>query len=174
MNELYADVFTRTYGMETIGLRYFNVFGRRQSPAGAYAAVIPKFVMQLMNHESPVINKDGEFLRDFTYIDNVIQANMLASLTDNPQALNTVYNVAYGERNTLNQLIECLIEYLSEFDPSIATIQVIHGPDRMGDIPHSLASIEKAKKLLDYKPEYDLRGGLKTAVKWYWENLRKE
>ena len=172
VNELYADVFQKTYGLDTIGLRYFNVFGRRQDPNGAYAAVIPKFVIQLMQHESPVINGDGTYSRDFTYIDNVILMNKLALTTDNPKALNQVYNTAYGDRTNLNQLTELLKEYLSEFDPEIAKIPVKHGPVRAGDIPHSLASIDKAKKLLDYNPQYDIKAGLKEAVKWYWENLK--
>ena len=150
VNELYADVFARTYGMECIGLRYFNVFGRRQDPFGAYAAVIPLFVKKLMAHESPVINGDGEYSRDFTYIDNVIQMNMLAMTTTNPEAVNQVYNTAYGERTTLNQLVGYLKEYLSEYDPKIADVEVLHGPNRLGDIPHSLACIDKAKNLLGY------------------------
>jgi len=172
VNELYAEIFSNTYGFETIGLRYFNVFGRRQDPNGAYAAVIPKFVMQLMKHESPVINGDGNFSRDFTYIDNVIQMNELAMLTPNPEAINTVYNTAYGDRTTLNDMVSYLKEYLSEFDPAIADIDVVHGPNRAGDIPHSLASIDKAKRLLNYTPEYSFQDGLKEAVKWYWNNLK--
>lgn len=171
VNELYADVFSKTYGMECIGLRYFNVFGRRQDPHGAYAAVIPLFVKKLMQHESPVINGDGEYSRDFTYVDNVIQMNLLAISTTNPEAVNTVYNTAYGERNTLIQLTGYLKEFLSEFDPKINSIEIKHGPNRIGDIPHSLASIDKAKELLGYHPLYSLRDGLKEAVKWYWENL---
>lgn len=171
VNELYADVFARTYGMECIGLRYFNVFGRRQDPFGAYAAVIPLFVKKLMAHESPVINGDGEYSRDFTYIDNVIQMNMLAMATTNPEAVNQVYNTAYGERTTLNQLVGYLKEYLSEFDPEIAKVEVLHGPNRVGDIPHSLACIDKAKELLGYQPEFNMRAGLKEAVKWYWDNI---
>lgn len=171
VNELYADVFSKTYGMECIGLRYFNVFGRRQDPHGAYAAVIPLFVKKLMQHESPVINGDGEYSRDFTYVDNVIQMNLLAISTTNPEAVNTVYNTAYGERNTLIQLTGYLKEFLSEFDPEINSIEIKHGPNRIGDIPHSLASIDKAKELLGYHPLYSLRDGLKEAVKWYWENL---
>ena len=171
VNELYADVFARTYGMECIGLRYFNVFGRKQDPNGAYAAVIPLFVKKLMNHESPVINGDGEYSRDFTYIDNVILMNKLAMTTENPDAVNQVYNTAYGERTTLKQLVSYLKEYLSEFDPEIAAIEVYHGPNRKGDIPHSLASIDKAKELLGYNPQFSMKQGLKEAVKWYWENL---
>lgn len=171
VNELYADVFAKTYGMECIGLRYFNVFGRRQDPNGAYAAVIPLFVKKLMRHESPVINGDGEYSRDFTYIDNVIQMNLLAMETTDPEAVNQVYNTAYGERTTLNQLVAYLKEYLSEFDPDIAGIEVIHGPNRAGDIPHSLANIDKARELLGYDPEYSMQQGLKEAVQWYWNNL---
>jgi UDP-N-acetylglucosamine 4-epimerase len=168
VDELYADVFARSYGLDCIGLRYFNVFGRRQDPQGAYAAVIPKFVMQLMRHESPVIHGDGEHSRDFTYIDNVIQANYLSLTTQNPAALNTVYNVACGECTTLNCLASCLKEYLSVFDPEIADVKVIHGANRTGDIPHSLASIEKAKRLLGYHPAFSFRQGLREAVAWYW------
>lgn len=171
VNELYADVFSRTYNIECIGLRYFNVFGRRQDPNGAYAAVIPLFVKKLMAHESPVINGDGEYSRDFTYVDNVIQMNILAMESSNPAAINTVYNTAYGERTTLNQLVEYLKEYLSEFDSAIANVEIKHGPNRAGDIPHSLANIDKAKSLLGYDPEYSMKQGLKEAVKWYWENL---
>ena len=130
VNELYADVFSKTYGLETIGLRYFNVFGRRQDPNGAYAAVIPKFVSELMKGESPVINGDGNYSRDFTYIDNVIQANLLSLTTTNKKAINTVYNVGYGDRNTLNDLMGYLKEYLSEFDAKISNVDVIYGPNR--------------------------------------------
>ena len=171
VDELYADVFARTYGFEYIGLRYFNVFGRRQDPHGAYAAVIPLFVKKFMAHESPTINGDGEYSRDFTYIDNVIQMNMLALATDNPEAVNQIYNTAYGERTTLNQLVACLKEYLSEFDAEIANVDVVHGPNRVGDIPHSLANVDKARRLLGYAPKYSMKEGLKEAVKWYWENL---
>ena len=171
VNELYADVFTRTYGLETIGLRYFNVFGRRQDPNGAYAAVIPLFVKKLMRHESPVINGDGEYSRDFTYIDNVIQMNLLAMNTTDEEAVNQVYNTAYGERTTLNDLVRYLKEYLGEYDSEILKVEVKHGPERVGDIPHSLASIKKAETLLGYYPAYSMREGLKEAVKWYWNNL---
>lgn len=172
VNELYADVFSKTYGIETIGLRYFNVFGRNQDPNGAYAAVIPKFVAQLLHHESPVINGDGNFSRDFTYIANVVQMNELAMLTENPEAVNTVYNTAFGERTTLNELVNALKEFLSEYDSEIANVPIIYGVNRVGDIPHSLASIEKAKALLGYQPHYSMRAGLKEAVKWYWNNLQ--
>lgn len=172
VNELYAEIFSRTYGLETIGLRYFNVFGRKQDPNGAYAAVIPKFVMQLMKKESPIINGDGNYSRDFTYIDNVIQMNELAITVQNAQAVNTVYNTAYGDRTTLNDMVFYLKKYLSEFDPAIAEVEVIHGPNRVGDIPHSLASIDKAKKLLNYNPKFAFKDGLKEAVEWYWNNLK--
>ena len=171
VNELYADIFSKTYGLETIGLRYFNVFGRKQDPNGAYAAVIPKFVSQLMNGESPVINGDGNYSRDFTYIDNVIQANLLSLVTTNEKAINTVYNVAYGDRNTLNDLMRYLKEYLSKFDAKISNVVIIYGPNRAGDIPHSHASVDKAKENLNYNPQFTLQQGLKEAVKWYWENL---
>jgi len=172
VNELYADIFSKAYGLETIGLRYFNVFGRKQDPNGAYAAVIPKFVMQLMQNESPVINGDGLYSRDFTYIDNVIQMNELAMTTQNKDAVNTVYNTAFGDRVTLNEMVTLLKKYLSEFDESIANIEIIYGPNRAGDIPHSLASIEKAKLLLNYNPKYSFSDGLKEAVNWYWKNLK--
>ena len=172
VNELYAEIFSRTYGLETIGLRYFNVFGRKQDPNGAYAAVIPKFVMQFMNYESPVINGDGNFSRDFTYIDNVIQMNERAMTTENPDAVNTVYNTAFGDRTTLNDLVHYLKEALAEHDPAIASVAVIYGPNRAGDIPHSLASIDKAKQMLGYDPQFSMQEGLKQAVKWYWNNLK--
>lgn len=172
VNELYAEIFSKTYGLETIGLRYFNVFGRKQDPNGAYAAVIPKFVMQLMNYESPIINGDGNYSRDFTYIDNVIQMNELAMISQNLDAVNTVYNTAFGDRNTLNDLVGYLKKYLAEFDPKIADVEVVYGANRAGDIPHSLASIDKAKKLLGYDPKYSLQEGLKEAVSWYWNNLK--
>jgi UDP-N-acetylglucosamine 4-epimerase len=172
VNELYADIFNRTYGLETIGLRYFNVFGRRQDPNGAYAAVIPKFVLQLMAHESPTINGTGDYSRDFTYIDNVIQMNELAMTTTNLDAVNTVYNTAVGDRTNLNELVSHLKEFLSSYDPAIANIEITYGPQRNGDIPHSLASIDKAKSLLNYHPTHKIREGLKEAVAWYWENLK--
>lgn len=171
VDELYADIFARTYNFEYIGLRYFNVFGRRQDPFGAYAAVIPLFVKKFMKYESPVVNGDGEYSRDFTYIDNILQMNMLALTTTNPEAVNQIYNTAFGERTTLNQLVNYLKIYLSEFDPEISHVEIVHGPNRQGDIPHSLASIDKAKTLLNYDPQYCMKDGLKEAVKWYWENI---
>ena len=173
VNELYAHVFRLNYGLDIIGLRYFNVFGRRQDPNGAYAAVIPKFVMQLMSHESPVINGDGTVSRDFTYIENVIQMKHLALTTENSLALGQVFNTAVGERNDLNQLCIYLKKYLSVYDTKIADIEIIYGPARKGDIAHSLACIDKAKNLLGYKPTHNFNQGLKEAVDWYWINLKK-
>ncbi|MEA5110508.1 UDP-N-acetylglucosamine 4-epimerase [bioreactor metagenome] len=172
VNELYAGVFADLYGMQTIGLRYFNVFGKRQDPDGAYAAVIPKFIKQLVKGDSPVINGDGSQSRDFTYIDNVVQINLLALLTDNPAALNTVYNVAYGESTTLNELFGQLSLLLQELGLPAGEIRPLYGPPRAGDVQHSLASIEKARELLGYNPKYNLSEGLKQAITWYYENLK--
>lgn len=172
VNELYADVFAKTYGLDFIGLRYFNVFGKRQTPNGAYAAVIPKFVAQFINNEPPVINGDGTFSRDFTYIKNVIEMNEKAMLTENKDALNQIYNTAFGENTSLNELVEILKTELANFDEKIKSIAVIHGTERVGDIPHSLASIEKAKKLLNYNPQYSINDGLKESIAWYWEFLK--
>jgi UDP-N-acetylglucosamine 4-epimerase len=172
VNELYAGVFSKVYKLETIGLRYFNVFGQRQSPEGAYAAVIPKFVKQLMDYESPVINGDGGNSRDFTYIDNVVQVNIKAALTDNASAVNQVYNVAYGERTNLNQLIGYLKKCLVEIDPEIARVKIKYGPNRAGDVAHSLASIKKARELLNYNPMYSVKDGLKEAITWYAHEKR--
>tara|TARA_B110000091_G_scaffold191547_1_gene215425 strand:- start:1302 stop:2291 length:990 start_codon:yes stop_codon:yes gene_type:complete len=172
VNELYATIFKRNYNLDTIGLRYFNVFGRKQDPNGAYAAVIPKVVIQLINHESPVINGDGSFSRDFTYIDNVIAMNLLAITTKNKKALNQIYNAAVGDRTTLTQLVNSLRKYLTKFDTAIANIKIIYGPQRVGDIPHSQASIDKANQLLNYKPTHGFEAGLKEAVEWYWEKFK--
>lgn len=171
VNELYADVFKKTYDFDTIGLRYFNVFGRKQDPNGAYAAVIPKFVIQLMNHQSPTINGDGSYSRDFTYIDNVIQMNLRALTVENPDALNQVYNTAVGDRTTIKEMAQLLKKFLSEYDAEIGHVEILHGSIRKGDVPHSLASIEKAKKLMGYEPSHEFSDGLKEAVKWYWDNL---
>jgi UDP-N-acetylglucosamine 4-epimerase len=168
VNELYADVFYKTYGLETIGLRYFNVYGRRQDPNGAYAAVIPKFTQLFMELESPTINGDGTNSRDFTYIDNVIQMNHLAASTENKDAIGEVFNTAVGERANLLEMTSLLKKYLTEYKQEISQVEIIHGPDRLGDIPHSHASIEKAKKILGYNPTHDLQAGLKEAVDWYW------
>jgi len=169
VNELYADIFKTTYDLDSIGLRYFNVFGRRQDPNGAYAAVIPKFINLLKNHKSPIINGDGSFSRDFTYIDNVILMNLLAITTKNKSALNNVYNTAVGERTSLSELVSILKKYLSKHDENISKIKVFNGPFRKGDIPHSLASIEKAKSKLGYNPLFNFELGIKETIKWYLE-----
>ena len=171
VNELFAENFSKLYGIEVIGLRYFNVFGRRQDPEGPYAAVIPKFVKLLKDHKSPVINGDGTYSRDFTYIDNVIQANHLAAVVEDPSAVNQVYNVAQGERTTLNQLFDYIVNTANKFDGEMLNIRPEYGPERAGDIPHSLASVEKARALLGYVPTHNVFQGLEEAVGWYWNNL---
>ena len=171
VNELYAHVFSNLYGIETIGLRYFNVFGRKQDPNGAYAAAIPKFIKAFMNHESPKINGDGSQTRDFTYIDNVIQANHLAGSTQNKDAINKVFNIACGDQSILLDLVENLRLLLSNFDSKIASVKITHGPERVGDVKHSLASIEKAQTLLNYQPTHNVSKGLNEAIEWYWNNL---
>jgi UDP-N-acetylglucosamine 4-epimerase len=171
VDELFAANFAGTYNIEVIGLRYFNVFGRRQDPQGAYAAVIPLFVKKLMNHESPVINGDGSYSRDFTYIDNVLQANHLAALAQDNSAVNQVYNVAHGERTNLNELFELVKKLIGNFDREVLDIKPVYGSNRAGDIPHSLASIEKAKKLLGYQPTHTVSEGMSEAISWYRDNL---
>ncbi len=173
VNELYAHVFNLNYGLDCIGLRYFNVYGRRQDPNGTYAAAIPKFTQALMNHQSPKINGDGTNSRDFTYIDNVIQMNHLAATTTNNAAKGQVFNTAVGERINLNMLLNLLKQYLSNYDSAISNIHINYGPERAGDIPHSLASIEKAKNMLGYAPSHNLEQGLAEAVDWYWNNINK-
>ncbi len=173
VNELYADVFSNLYGLELIGLRYFNVFGRRQDPNGAYAAAIPKFIHSLMNYESPLVHGDGTQTRDFTYIENVILANELAASTVNKDALNQVFNVAFGEQTTLVELIENLKLHLSKFDPKIAQVKILFGEERIGDIKYSLASIEKAKRLLNYQPQYSISRGIEEAIEWYWSSSKE-
>jgi len=170
-DELFADVFSRIYGIDVIGLRYFNVFGRRQDPSGAYAAVIPLFVLKLLRYEAPVINGDGLISRDFTYIDNVIQANHLAAVADDRSAVNQVYNVAHGERTDLNTLFRIIQEIIGKIDSRVLDIRPQYGPERAGDIPHSLASIEKAARLLGYKPTHNVCQGMEEAIRWYRENL---
>ena len=172
VNELFAENFSTIYGLETIGLRYFNVFGKRQDPQGMYAAVIPKFAMNLIRHESPKINGDGSFSRDFTYIDNVVQANILALQTEKKEALNTVYNIAYGKRTTLTELFRLLQQEFASFDPEAAHVVPVHGPERNGDIPHSLADISKARNLLGYAPKIDVKDGLHRTARWYFDHLR--
>lgn len=173
VNELYAENFFKLYNLDSIGLRYFNVFGPNQDPNGPYAAVIPKFISKLIKHESPVINGDGSFSRDFTYVNNVIKMNLLALCTENKNALNQIYNTAFGERTSLNKLAELLKVFLCKWDDKIKNIEIKYGPEREGDIPHSLASIEKSKKLLKYNPEYSVELGLSASIDWYWKNLKK-
>ncbi len=171
VNEEYARIFGSLYDMETIGLRYFNVYGRRQDPEGPYAAVIPKFTQSFMKYESPVINGDGSNSRDFTYIDNVVLANNLAATVENPAALNQTYNVACGDAVNLNEMTAMLRSYLAEINPKIGKVEPKHGPTRAGDIPHSMASVGKAVRLLGYKPHILFPEGLKRAVEWYVDNL---
>ena len=172
VNELYAHVYGNLHGMEIIGLRYFNVFGRNQSPDGAYAAAIPKFVSAFLNHDSPIVHGDGEQTRDFTYIDNVIQINHLAATTENSDALNQVYNVACGQRTSLNDVIKGIREALVKYDSTIADIVVEHGPERAGDVRDSLADISKAKNLLGYEPTHTLKEGIAEAIEWYRNTLK--
>lgn len=188
VNELYANVFSSLYGMETIGLRYFNVFGRRQDPNGAYAAVIPLWVKSLINHEAPFINGDGSYSRDFTYIDNVIQANELAAMVSHADIversklynmnlphnapIDLVFNVAYGGNTTLNELYHCLRKNLAKFDPEILEIDPQYRENRAGDIPHSQASIIKAQRILGYNPKYSALEGFELACEWYYTNLK--
>lgn len=188
VNELYANVFTQLYGIETIGLRYFNVFGRRQDPNGAYAAVIPLWVKALIQHESPYINGDGSYSRDFTYIDNVIQANMLAATIPHDEIVkraslynmnlpqnapfDLVFNVAYGGNTTLNDLFYCLRDNLAQYDPEIRNVNPIYRDNRPGDIPHSQASIIKAQRILGYNPQFSAVEGFRNACEWYYHNLK--
>ncbi|MBR2425721.1 MAG: SDR family oxidoreductase [Lentisphaeria bacterium] len=171
VNEMYAKNFHDLYGINTVGLRYFNVFGRRQDPFGAYAAVIPKFVSALLKHESPVINGDGSFSRDFTYIDNVIHANQCALLAEDSAALNRAYNIACGQQITLLQLFAALRDNLAQFDSAICGIEPEFGPERTGDIPHSLADISNARQLLGYQPACNVEQGIALAAEWYYKNL---
>lgn len=191
VDEMIAENFSQTYGIECVGLRYFNVFGRKQNVNGAYAAVIPKFVTSFMQGNSPVINGDGSFSRDFTYIDNVIQANQAAAITSTEQIkanqkkyyqtigqpvssvniLNEVVNVACEERTDLNDLAKAIKENLVPFNSSISEISIKHGPNRAGDIPHSLASVEKGVALFGYNPKIKVKQGLALCTEWYWNNL---
>lgn len=171
VNELYADVFARIYNMELIGLRYFNVFGPKQDPFGAYAAVIPLFVKALKNKEQPKINGDGSFSRDFTYVANVIQANERAATIDNIEAINTVYNVACGAQTSLNELVDSIKSAMKKLNLDVDNVMPIYGPERVGDVPHSLASINKASKLLGYNPTHQFDAGLNETIKWYIENI---
>ena len=172
VNELYAYVFAKNYNIELIGLRYFNVFGRRQTPYGAYAAVIPKFIDQFLKGVSPVINGDGFYSRDFTYIDNVIQMNHLALTTKNPSAVNQVYNTAVGDRITIKEMAEAIKTGLTKYKKEVAKISLQFGPERLGDVPHSQASIEKAKNLLNYNPTHNFKEGIEASLEWYYNNLK--
>ena len=170
-DEQFAAVFSVHYPIEVIGLRYFNVFGRKQDPEGAYAAVIPKFITQLMKHETPLINGDGTVSRDFTYIDNVLKANNLAALSNKKSAINQVYNIACGKSTSINEMYEVIRNFLGKFDPQILEIEPSYGPSRFGDIKHSLASIEKAERLLGYEPVVDVKTGLEKTVDWLRKHL---
>ena len=174
LNETYADIFADCYGLDYVGLRYFNVFGRNQDPNGSYAAVIPRFIKKLINHDSPIINGDGTNSRDFTYIDNVVQINLLAMTTDNSEAVNQIYNTGTGNRITLNELTKLLKDNLLKFDSAVCDIAIEYGPKRKGDIAHSLASIEKAKQLLKYNPVNNISEGLEDTVSYYYNNIAKK
>jgi UDP-N-acetylglucosamine 4-epimerase len=171
VNEIYADVFAKTYGLQSIGLRYFNVFGPRQDPSGAYAAVIPKWIAAMIGNETIYINGDGETSRDFCYIDNTVQANLLAATTDNPEAINQIYNVAAGDRTSLNELFELLRAGLAESYPHLNNIKPTYRDFRAGDVKHSLASIDKAANRLGYQASFKVRQGLAQSLAWYCSSL---
>jgi UDP-N-acetylglucosamine 4-epimerase len=170
VNELYADVFYKTYGLETIGLRYFNVFGPKQDPNGAYAAVIPKFIGQFLNQEELTINGDGTHSRDFTFIENVVQANIKAALSDNTESVNQIYNCAFGENTNLKELVESIKNGLDNLHIDYSLSKVTNGPNRQGDVQHSLADISKANRLIDYKPLFSFKDGIELTMKSYLEN----
>lgn len=171
VNELYAEVFASTYGLETIGLRYFNVFGERQDPHGAYAAVIPLWSAAAINGSEIIINGDGETSRDFCYIKNCVQANLLAACSTEKKSVNQVYNVAFGISTTLNNLFLMIQKRVSRFVPSAAIVKPVYRNFRPGDVRHSLADISKAENLLEYSPEYSVENGLDQAIDWYRANL---
>ena len=173
VNEIYSSVFSKIYGINTIGLRYFNVFGKKQNLDGPYAAVIPKFIDKLINYEQPIINGDGDYSRDFTHINKVIIMNMLALTTENKKALNQVYNTALGDRTTILELFNLIKINLTKFDSKIKGIYPIFGPTRSGDVPHSQASIEKAETLLNYKPTTRIEEGIKKTVDWFYLKYSK-
>ena len=179
VNELYAEIFVKTYQMECVGLRYFNVFGKRQDPHGPYAAVIPLWTMQLIKGERPLINGNGEYSRDFTYIANVVEANFKSILAPAEKLrttdgyVNQVFNIAYGGNTTLNELFHILKDCLLNYKSEISAVEPIYGPFRDGDIPHSLASIEKAKKIIGYNPQISTKTGFEMTCEWYWNNLNK-
>jgi UDP-N-acetylglucosamine 4-epimerase len=167
VNELYADVFYKTYGLETIGLRYFNVFGPKQDPNGAYAAVIPKFIGQFLTNIDLTINGDGTHSRDFTFIENVVQANIKSVLSDNTAAVNQVYNCAFGENTSLNELVDALKNGLKSLGVNPSSSEIIYGPNRAGDVKHSLADISKAKEIIGYSPLFSFEKGIKQTISWY-------
>ncbi len=171
VNELYGDVFARTYGFKPVGLRYFNIFGQRQDPNGAYAAVIPKWFSGLIKGEDVFINGDGETSRDFCFIDNCVQANLLAATVEKEEALNQVYNVAYGERTTLNELFQLIKAQVGEIDKEVLSANPTYRDFRAGDVRHSLADISKARTLIGFEPEFSIRDGLVKAAEWYLKNL---
>jgi UDP-N-acetylglucosamine 4-epimerase len=171
VNEQYASVFATCYGFESVGLRYFNVFGPRQDPDHAYASVIPAWLGALLRNQTAYINGDGSISRDFCHVDNVVQANLLAALSANPAAVNQAYNVAHGEQTTLNELFELMRLLMLPRLPHMKTARAVHRAPRRGDLPRSLASIDKAAKLLGYKPSFNLRSGLQQTIDWYAENL---
>ena len=170
VDELYADVFNRCYGFSSVGLRYFNVFGQRQDPYGAYAAVIPQWFASLIKQETVFVNGDGETSRDFCYIDNVVQANLLASFAQG-EATNKIYNVAFGQRTTLNELFGLIKEEVARHKPEVMGAECVHRDYRAGDVRHSLADISRAHNLLGYDPQFDVRQGLRLAGDWYAANL---
>lgn len=167
VNELYADVFYKTYGLETVGLRYFNVFGPKQDPNGAYAAVIPKFIGQFLSNKDVTINGDGLHSRDFTFIENVVQANIKGALSNTANCVNQVYNIAYGENIDLNDLVRAIKKGLKALNINHSSSNIIHGPERAGDVKHSLADITKANKLIGYKPKFSFAEGIKMTIDWY-------
>ena len=171
VNELYAKVFAKTYGFKTIGLRYFNIFGQRQDPNGAYAAVIPKWVDAILSNKPVYINGDGETSRDFCYIDNAVQANLLSAVATNDDAVDEVYNVAVGDRTSLNELFESIKSGLLEQHPGLNKVTPVYRDFRAGDVRHSLADISKAEDLLGYKPSHRISEGMKVALDWYISNL---
>lgn len=174
INELYADVVARVYSVEWIGLRYFNVYGKRQDPQGAYAAVIPRWIDALMGLERPVINGDGETSRDFCFIRDVVQANLLAALSEDGEAVNRAYNIAYGGRTTLNQLLALIRKSLAGHLPEVGRIEAEHGPFRAGDVRHSLADVSRARELLGYVPGYTVEMGIAETIAWYMEASREK
>jgi UDP-N-acetylglucosamine 4-epimerase len=171
MDEAYAGLYHRLFGSETVGLRFFNVFGEHQDPEGPYAAAIPRFINRFLQHRPPVLNGDGRQTRDFTYVGNAVQAVQCALDTDRPEAFGAVFNIAYGRSTDLLTLLNMLRTALQAYDPEVAHVTVEHGPDRPGDVRASLADVERARKVLDYEPRYAIEDGLRQAVPWYVEQL---